>query len=55
MTVIPELRPTADKIEINDFFKSRQVGISFIRQPLYAIWRLIKYKTNHKGMKYGQI
>ena len=28
---------TADKREIKDFPKSRQVGTSFIRKPLYAI------------------
>jgi len=27
---------TADKREIKDFLKSRQVGTSFIRKPLYA-------------------
>jgi len=28
---------TTDKRKIKDFCKSRQVGISFIRKPLYAI------------------
>jgi len=39
---VSRLRITADKREIKDFPKSRQVGTSFIRRTLYDIRPMTK-------------